>query len=213
MKIYDPTLEIVALIPPRIPASLIMRHSARYPIMNVEETLTVPLTPNGVLMAEELGQHLALHHSAGRLTSSPVGRCIETTKAIARGSGWQNPVEVIEEMSFEFIAPDWGKVQPGKNPQELPPTALQVMALLLELPTLPDALNVNVTHDGNLLFMARCFLNEPISEQNWPGFLQTMAVWREDGRIRLAWRGQVHTLAPELQAQVENARELVAAGC
>lgn len=138
MGIVNSLLKDMKIAPQDRPVALLMRHSARFPILHPAETYTVGLTEEGVRMAEKLGGLLAKRFQPGRLLSSPVGRCITTAEAITRGAGWPGPVQTDERLSHPFIAPVWqgiergdGAVQPGAP---LPAPVQSTLALALAMP-------------------------------------------------------------------------------
>ena len=68
------------------------------------------------------------------------------------------------------------------------------MSFLLEDTVHDSGLNVNITHDGYIAFMAVALLGESIAEENWPDYLEGMAFWREEEAVHIAWRGKVYEL-------------------
>jgi hypothetical protein len=77
---------------------------------------------------------------------------------------------------------------------EIPKEALEVLDYLLDGTPHAEGLNLFVSHDGNIAFMATALLGEPTNEENWPDFLEGMAFWREKEVVRVAWRGKVYEL-------------------
>ncbi|HET8731866.1 MAG TPA: histidine phosphatase family protein, partial [Moraxellaceae bacterium] len=75
----------VALLPADRPLILLSRHSVREEAPNGIAGYDLPLTEEGIRLAEEWGTRLPgpLH----ALHSSPVGRCVDTATALARGAG------------------------------------------------------------------------------------------------------------------------------
>jgi hypothetical protein len=174
--------------------SLLVRHSIRFPINVPEETWLASLTPQGVELAEEFGAWLAQRRCLYRAMTSPVGRCVETSRSIIRGAGWPDPVVIDQKLGFPFIEKGWQRITIEGAPVEIPKEALEVLDYLLEGTPQEDGLNLFVTHDGNIAFMATALLGEPTSEENWPDFLEGMAFWREKDAVRIAWRGKVYEL-------------------
>lgn len=176
-------------IPHDRPVTLLLRHSARYPILDPAETYTVGLTPEGFTMAENLGWLLGRLYPGGRLLSSPVGRCIDTAEAISRGAGWPGQAETDERLSHPFIAPAFESFVQGQVNGVLPWQARAVLALLLAHTDSGPQLDVLVTHDTILVTLVGCLLKTPVSKEFWPGFLEGMFVWRADEQVCLRWRG------------------------
>jgi hypothetical protein len=174
--------------------SLLVRHSIRFPINVPEETWLASLTPEGIHLAEEFGAWLAQRRCPYRVMTSPVGRCVETSRSVIRGANWPDPVVVDQKLGFPFIEKGWQQVTAEGVPVEIPHEALEVLDYLLEDTIHPEGLNLFVSHDGNIAFMATALLGEPASEANWPVFLEGMAFWREKEAVRIAWRGKVYEL-------------------
>ena len=180
------------LAPAKQHVALLIRHSTRFPILLPEETLLAGLTPEGVQLAEEYGAWLAQQRHIYRVRSSPVGRCIDTGKAIIRGAALPDPVVVDQRLGFPFVENGWQKVTNQKfQVDEVPQEAFDVMNYLLEDATHASGLSLYITHDGNIAFMAVALLADMITEENWPDYLEGMAFWREEGAVRVAWRGRV----------------------
>ena len=184
----------IELAPPEQHVSLLVRHSIRVPINVPEETWLAKLTPAGIQLAEEYGAWLAQRRCPYRVMTSPVGRCVETSRSIIRGGNWPNPVVIDQKLGFPFIEKGWQQVNREGSLVEIPKEALAVLDYLLEDTTHAEGLNLFVTHDGNIAFMATALLGVPTTEENWPGFLEGMAFWREKEAVRVAWRGKVYEL-------------------
>jgi hypothetical protein len=93
----------IELAPPEQHVSLLVRHSIRVPINVPEETWLARLTPAGIQLAEEYGAWLAQRRHPYRVMTSPVGRCVETSRSIIRGGNWPNPVVIDQKLGFPFI--------------------------------------------------------------------------------------------------------------
>jgi hypothetical protein len=171
-----------------------IRHSIRFPINMPEETLIAGLTPEGVRLAEEFGVWLTLSRRIYRVMVSPVGRCVDTGRSIIQGANWPNPVVVDRKLGFPFVENGWQKMNQQKPLDEVPHEAFDVLTYLLEDTNHDAGLNLYITHDGNIAFMAIALLGEPITEENWPDYLEGMAFWREEEAVHIAWRGKVYEL-------------------
>jgi len=182
------------LAPAKQHVSLLVRHSIRFPINVPEETLIAGLTPEGVQLAEEFGAWLAQRRRIYRVLTSPVGRCMDTGRAIIRGANYPNHVVVDRKLGFPFVENGWQKISKQKPLDEVPHEAYDVLNYLLEDTNHDSGLNLHITHDGNIAFMAITLLEEPITEENWPDYLEGMAFWREEEDVRIAWRGKVYEL-------------------
>jgi len=193
--IPDYIVSPLTIAPEKKHVSLLVRHSIRFPINVPEETLIARLTPEGVQLAKEFGAWLVQRRHLYRVMASPVGRCVDTGRAVIQGAGWPNPVVVDQKLGFPFVENGWQKVT-NKNflAEEIPQEAFKVLNFLLEDTGHDSGLNIHITHDGNIAFMAMALLGEPITEENWPDYLEGMAFWREEEAVRIAWRGKVYEL-------------------
>jgi len=166
-----------------------MRHSARYPIVDPAETFVVGLTPEGVQMAEGLGKVLGSYYQGGRLISAPVGRCLDTAQAIARGAGWPGQPRADQRISHPFIEPAWDSYNRGEVDGVLPQQVRAVLSLLLAHDGDGPLLDLMVTHDTVVGTMAGCLLKMPVSDEFWPRFLEGIFVWQARGKVFARWRG------------------------
>jgi hypothetical protein len=149
-------------IPRDRPVVLLMRHAHRFPITDPASNYQVGLTEEGVQTAEAFGRLLARLIRPGRVMSSPVGRCVDTASAIARGAGW--PVEVVSHhlLSHDHIAPAWSLAELGRCAGDAPAEVMATLALLLEHERGEAVLDVMVTHDTIVGAIAGCLLRAPI---------------------------------------------------
>lgn len=178
-------------IPRDRPVALLMRHSARFPITDPVKMFEVPLTEAGVQMAEELGELLGDVFPCGRLIASPVGRCLATADAIARGAGWPLQAEADERISHPAIEPAWDALNRGEINGILPAPVRAALSLLLgDFPQTSSALDIMVTHDTVVGTLAGCLLKSPVTGPHWPGFLEGIFLWRTADGVHILWRGE-----------------------
>ena len=87
-----PSLEPALLVlPPDKPVILFTRHSLRELAPNNGiPSYDLPLTPEGIVLAEQWGERL--NRPIKAVYSSPVGRCVDTAKAMSRGAGIELPI-------------------------------------------------------------------------------------------------------------------------
>lgn len=184
-------------IPRDRPVALLMRHSARFPIIDPADTYIVTLTEEGVRTAEELGAILGRDFTGGRLLSSPVGRCIATAEAIARGAGWPGEVLTDELLSHPHIEPAWDQFNRGEVNGKLPEPVLAALELVLGQPDYKPVLDILVTHDTIIGTFAGCLMKAPVMREHWPGFLEGLFLWHEGVEVHVRWRGQEHIFSLE----------------
>lgn len=205
----------LALLPRDRPVALLTRHSIRESSPNGVATYDLPLTPEGVTLAESWGGQLSrpLHS----FHSSPVGRCMDTATAMARGAGL--PDMVISQTTT--------LVEPGcyvHSIGRIGPLFLQLGALAFANRHLrenldgilsPEAggakllqhlraqqgpagsLSVHVTHDTILAaFIYHLIGREHLQEEDWPWMMEGAWIWFEDRDhehdiVRWVWRGEM----------------------
>ena len=103
MPLYEAPLAMIGQLSASFGGVFVLRHSARYPILSLEDVYGAGLTEEGVEQAEWLGMELKKLRPPGRLISSPVGRCLDTAAAIARRAGWEGTVQPDYRLSHPFI--------------------------------------------------------------------------------------------------------------
>lgn len=208
MAIYDQTLALLNGLPAGTPAGLLLRHSTRYPILSEEDVFQAALTPEGIKQAEELGVELGRGWRLGRLLSSPVGRCVDTAAAIARGAGWRETPNTEFRLSHPHIEPVWEAMphvefrlsEPHIEPVwdamplrwpdcALPAQVEAVINLVLEDPAGPGSLDLFVTHDTILAVIAGIFTGHIFRWPDyWPDYLEGIIIWRSGDGLHLRWR-------------------------
>lgn len=191
-------IEGLGRIPRDRPVALLMRHSARHPIIDPSDPDAALLTEEGVRLAEEFGGLLKGQTACGRLMSSPVERCLDTAAAIARGAGWETKVQADLRLSHPFIEPAWEKFQRGEVDGVLPAQVRAAFDLLMGTANPAPAIDIMVTHDTIVGAMVGCLLKAPVTEQYWPGFLEGVFLWRNERKIHALWRGEEWILDPEI---------------
>jgi hypothetical protein len=189
-------------IPRDLPVALLMRHAARHPITDPSDPFAAGLTEEGILTAEELGKEFGERFQPGKMVSSPVERCIATGKAIARGAGWPDAVIIDERLSHLFIAPAWGMVNSSRMTGPVPFQVRIIMHWILRVMDTTPRLDVMVTHDTVLGAVVGGLLHVPVTNENWPGYLEGMFIWRGEQGVCARWRG-IEYLLSEKQLRIE----------
>ncbi|MFO0649344.1 MAG: histidine phosphatase family protein [Polyangiales bacterium] len=197
-------------VPEGVHAALLMRHSYR-PSIPKQGPDVVDLTEEGVRLARELGTHLRTR-PVGRLLASRVPRCVSTARALAEGADWSvqpvlderliNPWTVDVEgrhrahaywsthpRTIDAIKLAMSDGIPGWRP--LGESVEALVDAMLEAP-IAGALDVLVTHDLMVGSVVEWLLRPGLEKV--PRFLEGLFVWRVEGGIALAWRGEVREL-------------------
>ena len=194
-------------LPAGEPVALLTRHSLRELGAGVP-TYDLPLTREGVVLAESWGERLPrpLHS----FHSSPVGRCVDTAHAMARGA-----------KAGVAVSPALALVEPGCFVEDI----ISVGPVFLELGPLgfanrhfqqplsgllsPEAgsakiirhvrqslgpagsLTVHVTHDTILAaFIYHLLGRSRIDEEDWPWMMEGVWLWFDGNDLRWLWRGE-----------------------
>jgi len=197
MQLYRPALKILRSLPEQTHAGFLMRHSTRFPILSEDDVYSAGLTGEGITQAERFGNALAAIRKPGRLHSSPVGRCLDTAQAIARGSGWDLPVQSDYRLSHPFIERVWSGpvVQWKKDP--LPDALRAILDLIIQGDEKDGGLDVFITHDTVVAALAGYFTGMSFHYPDyWPDFMEGIMIWRCAGRVHLKWRELETMLEP-----------------
>lgn len=198
-----------ALLPTDRALLLLTRHSVREHAPNGIAGYELPLTPEGVRLAEEWGG--ALPRPLYALHSSPVGRCVDTASALARGAGLELPVRT----SFNLVEPGCyvhavGQVGPlflqlgplafanrhfSEDLAGILTPAQGAAKLLRHLQAEmgpPGTLTVHVTHDTILAaFIYHLMGRDHLHEEDWPWMLEGAWLWFDDAdTVNWVWRGE-----------------------
>jgi broad specificity phosphatase PhoE len=197
MQLYQPTLDMVRGLSGETHAGLVIRHSARFPILNDDEVYAAGLTQEGITQAERLGKALADVRHPGRLLSSPVGRCLDTAQAIARGAGWDLPVQTDYRLSHPFIERILSGPYIQWKEDPLPEALNDILALVLNGDGRSGGLDIFSTHDTVVAVLAGYFTGMRFEFPGyWPNFLEGVLIWSSPNRVHLKWREFETVLEP-----------------
>lgn len=182
-------LEAFEHIPTDRPVNVLMRHSARFPITSDAEVFTAQLTPEGESLAANFGEWINQKFKIGKIYSSPINRCVETGKYLAKGAGngrvifpepalaHPNEYGEYDGMSDYLISGDW-------------PLRIKQIAEIMFPDENAEHLNFYITHDTVLALMAGFWMNLDIrAPEDWPQFLEPMFFWKSEGKMRITFRG------------------------
>ena len=197
MVLYRSALDMVRSLPDEFHGGLVVRHSARYPILSDEDVYSAGLTAEGITQAERFGNALADVRQPGRLVSSPVERCQDTLRAIARGAGWELPLQSDYRLSHPFIERIWSgpTIQWKKDP--LPEAVHAILDLVLSGDKTPGSLDIFSTHDTVVAVLAGYFTGASFQYPDyWPDFLEGILIWRCANQVHLKWRDCETILGP-----------------
>ena len=208
--IPDSILRSIPLVPKDRRVSLLVRHAHRPDPESGSYGNEIELSREGMVATGQLGSALG-GFSAGRLQSSSMPRAVATALAIAKGAGWSVPLEedwrlgmhgpfvidptitgplILEIGAAEMIHrqlhdPD---PPPGMRPtSEGVELILQCLSKNLEA---APALDVSVSHDNIMATTIGALIGVDFCDDNWPGFLEGLFIWREGNSLVGVWRGK-----------------------
>ena len=200
--------DTLALAPMEQGVVLLVRHSLRQSIPQGSHGLDIPLTPAGVQLAEEWGKNLNI--SIGRIFSSPVGRCVQTGEAIARGINlpldvkikkWlgepgayvfdthlaspyffeHGPIEIVSRQLNGDCIPGMHSIEEGTR---------KILSGLFQNHPASGTLDIYISHDSILGCVIYHLLGyRGITEETWPWMLEGAFFWKTNAGIGWAWRG------------------------
>lgn len=210
MAFLHPTLQTgLALLPRDRSLTLLTRHSVREMVPNGIAPYSMPLTAEGVALAEQWGSQL--QHPLHAFHSSPVGRCVDTALAMARGAGRdlpvQNTMNLVEPGCYVHgvneIGPLFLQLGPlafaNRHLKETLPGILspaegaaKIMRHLQQNQGPAGSLTVHVTHDTILAaFIYHLKGKTDISEEEWPWMMEGAWLWFDDHDVvHTIWRGE-----------------------
>lgn len=200
-------------IPHDKPVAFLTRHSLREQPTNGFASYEVPLTAEGVQLAQALGERLG--RPVNGFYSSPVQRCVDTALAMARGLGMQAKVEhaefLVEPGSYvqeiEKVGGLFFKLGPvrfaskhlkGEVRGVLSPEdgTRQILQHLKTTMGSNGALTIHVTHDTILAAFVYTLLGlQHIEEDHWPWMMEGVFVWFDNDQVHWVWRGKQYTSA------------------
>ncbi len=190
-RIYETTLNAVRMAPNDRRVVVIMRHSVRYPIVDEASVFTAALTPEGVRLAEEMGERLAAIRRMRRLMTNFIGRCVDTAGAIGRGAGYVDDVLQDKRLSHPFIEPAWDALPIAWPNDPVPEPLAEILKMVFSTPEEPGALDVYVTHDTIVGVVAGYLMDEDFDPSNWPDYLEGILLWQDQDELCALWRGKV----------------------
>ncbi|PKL38960.1 MAG: hypothetical protein CVV44_08815 [Spirochaetae bacterium HGW-Spirochaetae-1] len=197
-------------IPEQKPASIIIRHAERFSIDNMVNALDIRLTEKGHNDSRLLGKELSklgpatIHHS-------PVPRCQETALGIQDGileaGGTVQFGGFLMEMGGPYVLGDWMELveetrKHGSDPfvrkwfnGELMEGLMMPVkeAAFLTINVLVKQLRedkgsfINISHDWNIMILREFFFDIKHEEAGLPDYLDGMAAYIDNGRLRLLY--------------------------
>jgi broad specificity phosphatase PhoE len=211
MGLYEDQQSALALLPPEQGVVLLTRHSVREEANNQMPGFDVPLTPEGVTLAEEWGQRLS-HRTFRQVYSSQSPRCVDTGAAMLRGAQVEAGVELVdllrepgcyvEQMKLagpvfqqrgplEFVNRILKAEVPGIFPVRK--ATLKVLNWIGSVQPNAGQITVCVTHDTILgTFIHDLIGAEKLADSDWPWMMEGAFLWCTEDRWSWIWRGMLY---------------------
>lgn len=192
-------------IPTDRPISVLMRHSARFPITKVEEVWTAGLTPEGIELASHYGKWLASSYKVGKIETSPITRCQDTGKYIAEALTKELPVEPVNVLAHPNENAEYDSLEDFLEKKSWPERINDIAAYLVPNGHHEDGLNIFITHDTVLVAMAAYWLDQDVrSGDKWPRFMEPFLMWRDGEKLIAAFRGEQHEVQNVLDSHLSH---------
>jgi len=213
-RLHPNLKDALHLLPADKPAHLFTRHSVRELASDGFADYRLPLTEEGVRIAEEWGQELGRPIAA--FYSSPVGRCVDTAIALRTGGlragliEHELPIATCAELvepgcyveDINIAGPAFFKMGAVAFINQhlcegidglLTPIEGQEKLINYLLARQPHSasLAVHVTHDTILMaFVASLTGLSEVSGQDWPWMMEGLWLWLDETSLHWVWRGQ-----------------------
>ena len=213
-ELHPSLLPTLDLLPVDRPVALFTRHSIREQAQQGFAGYDVPLTPEGVRLATAWGARLGrpLH----RVWSSPVGRCVDTARAMLAGAA--RP-DLLVEPHLQLAEPgcfvkdirtvgplflQLGPVafanhhfsEPVRGVRSPEAGTRRLLDFLRGELGAPGSLSLFVTHDTILAACIYTLLAIPrIDQDDWPWMMEGAFLWFDETTVHGIWRGQHFTRA------------------
>jgi broad specificity phosphatase PhoE len=201
------TLRWLAEAPSDRPVALLLRHSVRPPLAELDAGYALPITDAGRQLAVDLGRRIG--ERLRSVHASPLLRCVQTAEALTQGAAvdlevardtmlgdpgafvvdnrlaWPNWRDLRHEgvmahlVSADVALP--GMAEPGY-------AARSLVHHMLTQAGLRPGVHVFVTHDSLVTAAAARMLGEPLGRDAWPLYLEAAFFWQQGGELVSAYR-------------------------
>jgi len=189
---------------------MLIRHSVRGPLPDGHEAYVEPLTADGHRLALALGHYLG--DRLRSVSASPLTRTMQTADRMAEGAGLDSPTwpDTLLGDPGVFVVDDragdnWSALGHAEvirhlveEAEPLPgcadPDAAARFLVHHLLSTVKDELGVHafVTHDSLVTATAARMLGHPLTQNDWPHYLEAVFFWEEGEGVHIAYREEHH---------------------
>jgi broad specificity phosphatase PhoE len=176
-------------IPTNQPVNVLLRHSIRFPIGSDAEVYTAQLTPEGEDLASTFGAWINQNYKIGKILTSPINRCVETGKHLAKGAGNGKVIIADPVLSHPNENGEYDLLGDYLASGEWPERIKQIADKMFPEDQSVE-MNFFVTHDTVLALMAAYWLRIDIrATEDWPQFLEPMFFWKANKKRVIYFRG------------------------
>ena len=200
------TLRWLDQTPKHRPVAMLIRHSVRGPLPDGHEAYVEPLTADGHRLALALGHYLG--DRLRSVSASPLTRTMQTADRMAEGAKLDSPTlpDTLLGDPGVFVVDDragdsWSALGHAEVMRHLveeaeplpgcadPDAAARFLVHhLLSIVKDEPGVHAFVTHDSLVTATAARMLGKPLSQNDWPHYLEAVFFWLEDDGIHIAYR-------------------------
>lgn len=206
-------LETIGTLASDAPVAAILRHAARYPILDLARPELAEITPEGAKSAEAMGRRLRGFERV-RFYHSPVKRCQQTAECLAQGAvaaglkvehlGAEAALGVdyildlpeagrLSQLHGEHFVRLWikGAVSPKviRNTKHIAETKMACLTQRLGEPGRGGRrLDLHISHDWNIMVLREHLLGVRHEEAGWLDFLDGIGLCLSGGLLRVIYR-------------------------
>lgn len=210
MDLHPHQRQALSTLPAQQSIVLLTRHSVREQATNDMPGFDVPLTPEGVLLAELWGGELGRVLSSAYSSHSP--RCVDTGEAMLRGAKSDVEVSVIDLLcepgcyveEIKKAGPFFKELGPlafanqilsGDVPGAYPArqTTLRILDWIEQVMPEQGEITLGITHDTILGTLIHDLIESEIQVyEDWPLMMEGAFFWCDTKDWYWIWRGQLY---------------------
>lgn len=192
------------------PVVVLLRHSVRPYLAPGDAGYALPLTADGVRLAEQLGARMG--QNLRSLHASPLVRCIQTAEALRVGASANLPITpdrllgdpgvyvvndvaagpIWKERGHEGVMAHLVRAHDALPGMAAPDAAARFLVQHMLATGIEPGYHVFVTHDSLVTATAARLLGIPFGTDAWPWYLEAAFFWRSGENVHSAYREHVH---------------------
>lgn len=199
-------LRLLDEVPRDRPVAMLVRHSVRNHLEEGDAGYEMPLTPEGHVLATELGAVLGRRLRSAH--ASPLVRTVQTAERLLEGAGLDQTVTLDKHLGDPGVfmldrraGPYWRELghenmmtRLVENQAPLPgcaaadPAARFLVHHMLAAGQGEPGIHAFSTHDSVVTATVARMLQDPLGRSAWPWYLEAAFFWEQDGAIQVAYR-------------------------